>query len=123
MKTFLFPTDFLSLWCCTLFTGLIRNTGHLSINNIISQKMHSLIFLTCINIYAYGYESFLVNFFIMNTFSEPWTVYTIQLRYRLLLSGDIETNPGPSIVFKHLTSIFRNNNKRIKFLHVKAQNE
>ena len=55
----------------------------------------------------------------MNNCSKPWTVYTIQLRYRLLLSGDFETNPGPSIVFKHLTSIFKTT--KIKIIHINAQ--
>ena len=45
----------------------------------------------------------------------------IQLRYTLLLFGDFETNPGPYILSKHITSIFRNNNKRKKFLHINTQ--
>ena len=95
--------------------------GHLTINNKISQNMHSLISPTCINYYAFGLESILVIIYIVDNCSKPWAIYLIQLRFRLLLSGDIETNPGPSIVFKHLTSIFRNNNKRIKFIHINAQ--
>ena len=67
--------------------------GHLPINDVKSQNMHSLISPTCINIYADGLESFLVNIYIMNICSKSWTVYTIQLRYRLLLSCDVETNP------------------------------
>ena len=95
--------------------------GHLTINNKISQNMHSLISPTCINYYAFGLESFLVIIYIVDNCSKPWAIYLIQLRFRLLLFGDIETNPGPSIVFKHLTSFFRNNNKRIKFIHINAQ--
>ena len=83
--------------------------------------MHSLISPTCINFYSFGLESFLVKIYIVNNCSKPWPIYLIQLSFRLLLSGDMETNPSPSIVFKHLTSILRNNNKRIKFIHINAQ--
>ena len=40
---------------------------------------------------------------------------------RLQLSGDIEVNPGPQIIFKALTNTFHNKSKRLKFFHVNAQ--
>ena len=67
--------------------------------------MQSLFSPTGINIYAWGLESFLTNIYTMNNFSKPWMVYKILLAYILLLSEAIETNPGPSKVFKHITSI------------------
>ena len=40
---------------------------------------------------------------------------------RLLLSGDVEINPGPSINFKFLTEQFARNMKQLKFFHVNCQ--
>ena len=36
-------------------------------------------------------------------------------------SGDVETNPGPPIVYKDLVSIFKGNRKKLKFFHVNCQ--
>ena len=43
------------------------------------------------------------------------TLYTLYYERKLKLSGDVETNPGPQINFKALTSLFRNNNNNLKF--------
>ena len=36
----------------------------------------------------------------------------------LLLAGDIELNPGPVCVYKKTTELFKNNYRKLKFLHV-----
>ena len=36
-------------------------------------------------------------------------------------SGDVETNPGPPIVYKDLVSIFKENRKKLKLIHVNCQ--
>ena len=39
----------------------------------------------------------------------------------LLKSGDIETNPGPRMVFKFLKQMFSNNDKKLKLFHLNCQ--
>ena len=36
-------------------------------------------------------------------------------------SGDVETNPGPPIVYKDLVSIFNEIRKNLKFFHVSCR--
>ena len=46
---------------------------------------------------------------------------TYRYNQRLLLSGDVELNPGPLINFKFLTEQFARNKKQLKFFHVNCQ--
>ena len=46
---------------------------------------------------------------------------TYRYNQRLLLSGDVELNPGPLDDFKFLTEQFASNEKQLKFLHVICQ--
>ena len=43
--------------------------------------------------------------------------------YRIKLSGDVETNPGPQVNFKALTKLFQNINKHLKIFHVNTQSQ
>ena len=45
----------------------------------------------------------------------------IRYNQRLLLSGDVELNPGPPINFKFSTEQFARNKKQLKFFHVNCQ--
>ena len=38
-----------------------------------------------------------------------------------LKSGVIETNPGPQMVFKFITQVFSNNEKKLKLFHLNCQ--
>ena len=96
-----------------------KKAGHLTINKLISQNMPSKISPSCINIYAYVLESFQVNISIMNKCSKPWMICKIQPRYRLLFSGDIETNSGS--FFETPNQHFPKQHKRIKIIHIKRK--
>ena len=49
------------------------------------------------------------------------TTFNMFFQWKLSLSGDIEINPGPLINFKYLTTLFKKNNRSLKFFHLNAQ--
>ena len=36
-------------------------------------------------------------------------------------SGDVESNPGPQIIYKLLTQMFIRNKRKLKFIHINCQ--
>ena len=49
------------------------------------------------------------------------TTFSSLFQRKLSLSGDIETNPGPPRNFKYLLTLFKKNNRSLKFFHLNAQ--
>ena len=49
------------------------------------------------------------------------TTLNMFFQWKLSLRGNIEINPGPLINYKYLTTLFKTNNRSLKFFHLNAQ--
>ena len=43
------------------------------------------------------------------------------IKFRILKSGDVESNPGPQIIYKLPTQLFIRNKRKLKFIHISCQ--
>ena len=43
------------------------------------------------------------------------------IKHRILKSGNVESNPGPQIIYKLLTQLFIRNRRKLKFIHINCQ--
>ena len=43
------------------------------------------------------------------------------IKYHILKSGDVESNPGPQIIYKLLTQCLSEKKRKLKFIHINYQ--